>query len=67
MHDFFMREFEQRRARAEALAERFRDLPTDDYETFLLASEDAGLFLDFVSSSMLFDAVRNRKAAQTPQ
>jgi hypothetical protein len=56
-------EIARRQRRAIALADRFADLPTEDYTAFLLASDAAGLELDFVTSCALFDELQRRRKA----
>lgn len=55
-------ELHRREARARQLADRYPDLGAHaEYGDFLLASEDAGLELDFVTSSMLFEELQRRR------
>jgi hypothetical protein len=59
------REITRRVARGRALADRFPDLGAyTRYDQFLLACLDAGLDLDFVTSSAMFEELERRREEQ---
>lgn len=61
LSDMAQGEIARRTVTAKVLASKFQELKRDTFREFLLAVDEAGLDLDFITASQMFEALKQHE------